>query len=229
MFPLNSINSIINQVLLPTLQRLVAEGKDVELQYQKVENGIGLLIIPFALSLILLPGFLVRTIWGEDWLEVIPFLPYFGTLLLSQAVIYPVSLLFLTLKKERTVFHIGIFNSVALVAAIWAGVVFSMELLVLAYTLVYLLLIVPVFVIAGYKKAFGFSTRRLLMQWGFRIGVSLGLVAAIWLDQFNWVVFLAAAYTVWNAIIGVPYVKEIFLMIKQRKQGTSANAAPKEE
>lgn len=176
--PLALITGLFGSVLYPSLKKLKNEGGDVNAEYMFVLKLIGLIVFPIACALLLFPDLLVELLWGPRWSGVAPFLPYFGLLILSQPLLSTIGNFLVLQGKDRVLMFSGWITSAFIVSSIVFGAFFSMMGMVQAYSLCFLLIVLPYNIIFVYYKELQFDARTLFRFWfpllSFSIGIWLG-------------------------------------------------------
>ncbi len=181
---LSLITGLFGKVLYPSLKKLQSEGGSIQNEYLNVLGIISLLNYPIAFILIVFPESFVYILWGENWMEVAPFLPYFGLLVLSQTLISTTGNIFILFRKENVLMYVGIVSAAIMVGAIILGSLFSVLDIARFYTLSYLVFIIPINLVYGFGKTFGFELRKVLKFWGPKLLLSCIILFSIWSDRY---------------------------------------------
>jgi O-antigen/teichoic acid export membrane protein len=153
------INNLFGMVLYPNLQKLKDEDGDVFHEYLFFVGVISLLIYPIGAVLIVFPDIFVSIVWGQFWLEVAQFLPYFGLVIFTNANKSNIEVLFKLYFREGLLFKFGVFNSTITVIAIVAGSFHSALMIakLIAFVQVFISLPVAVFFVFGLSMGFSFK------------------------------------------------------------------------
>ncbi len=120
------------------------EGGNVNEEYSSILGVISIINFPIGAILILMPNTFVRILWGSNWMQVADFLPYFGILILLQTLLSTAGSIYFLLEKERTFMYVGMVSAILMVLAIIIGSLYSVLTIAIAYTLCFLVLIVPI-------------------------------------------------------------------------------------
>ncbi len=179
---LNLITGTFSSVLFPSLQKLKETGGNVNKEYSSVLGVISILSLPVALPLILIPNWFVLVLWGKNWMQVAELLPYFGILILGQTLISTGGHIFVLYKKERNLSILGIIQSVALVVGILIGAFISLKMVIICYSIAYLVVVVPSTLYLGFYKSFGFEIKEILNFWIPKLFAYSGLMISIYLE-----------------------------------------------
>jgi len=178
--PLALITGLFGSVLFPSLKKLKSEGGDVNAEYMFVLKLIGLIVFPIAAALLLFPDLLVQLLWGPNWSGVAPFLPYFGLLILTQPLLSTIGNFLVLQGKDKVLMYSGWITSAFIVGSIIFGAFFSMMGMVQAYSLCFLLIVLPYNIIFVYYKELQFDAKILFRFWFPLLSLSIG----IWLGCF---------------------------------------------
>lgn len=181
---LSLITGLFGKVLYPSLKKLQAEGGAIQEEYLNVLGIISLLNYPIAFILIVLPETFVFLLWGENWMDVSPFLPYFGILILSQTLISTTGNIFILFRKENVLMYVGIVSAAIMVGAIILGSLYSVIDIARFYALSYIVIIVPINLVFGFSKTFGFKTSQVIKFWAPKLILSLVMLFSVWNDYY---------------------------------------------
>lgn len=179
---LTLITGTFSSVLFPSLQKLKEAGGNVNREYASVLGVISMLSLPIALPLILIPKWFVLVLWGKNWMQVAELLPYFGILILGQTLISTGGHIFVLYKKEKNLSILGIIQSIALVGGIVIGAFISLKMVIICYSIAYLVVVVPSTLYLGFYKSFGFEIREILVFWIPKLFAYSGLMLSVYLN-----------------------------------------------
>ncbi len=181
---LKLITGLFGNVLYPSLKKLQSEGGSIQKEYLNILGIISLLNYPIAFILIVFPTTFVSILWGDNWLEVADYLPYFGLLILSQTLISTTGNIFILFRKERVLMYVGVVSAAIMVGAIVLGSLFSVIDIARFYTLSYLTIIIPINLVFGFGKTFGFKPSHVINFWAPKILLSLLMLFGTWTDRY---------------------------------------------
>jgi O-antigen/teichoic acid export membrane protein len=181
---MNLTTNLFGKVLFPSLKQLKSEGGDVKKEYESILGIISIITFPLGAFMILFAEPFVRFMWGENWMEVADFLPYFGLLILLQTLISTVGNIYIIYDKEKVLFRIGGISAIAMIAAILFGAVFSTLHVARFYALSYVLVTVPLNIVLGFVKTLKFSPGQVIRFWGPKIILFLGIFVSVWVDRY---------------------------------------------
>lgn len=181
---LSLITGLFGTVLYPSLKKYKSTGGDVNREYLGILGVISLINLPVGLPLILFPQKFVLILWGPNWLPVAELLPYFGLLILGQTLISTAGHIFVLYERERTLTLLGIIQSIVLVAAIAVGAFISIKMLIVFYSIAYLLVVVPTTLYLGFYKSFKYSFKDIIVFWGPKLFTYSGILVAIYFEFF---------------------------------------------
>jgi teichuronic acid exporter len=180
--PLTLITGLFVNILFPSLKKLQNEGGNIEEEYFFVLKIIAFLSFPLVVILVIFPVQLVSLLWGNKWLEVAEFLPYFGLLIFTQTMLSTVGQLLILTGKERAFMISGWVGAVFLVGGIVFGATVSLVGIAQFYALGYLLLVLIFNVVYVYIKTLKFNVSNILVFWLPKIVLSLILWLAIFFN-----------------------------------------------
>ncbi|MDW7690529.1 oligosaccharide flippase family protein [Flammeovirgaceae bacterium SG7u.111] len=190
MLPINFVGMVINQVFLPTIQKAVNSSRQkFEKEYIYLEGSLFLFALPLTIIFITLPKELVQLIWGNNWIAVAEYLPYFGVLCFTQTSLNPIGIGYIVLKKEHELLKIGGINAIILIIAIISGAIISTESLVFYYSIASTIIVSPIFIYFAFIKAFKFNLNKVLKNWIPKIVLCFSMLICIHFD-FQSVIYL---------------------------------------
>jgi teichuronic acid exporter len=176
---LNLIGGLFNLVLYPSFKELRATGGDIHKEYEDILGFISLINYPIGFVLIVFPVQLVSILWGENWIEVADFLPYFGLLIMCKTMLASTTNVYILLGKERTNMIIGTISAVAMIVSIVSGAFISLIHVAFLHALAYIAFVIPVNVYLGFYKAIGYPFKFILTFWLPKILFFLALLFTI--------------------------------------------------
>ncbi len=174
------INSVFGNVLFPSLKKEIEEGKDYKEGFLEIVGIIHFLGLLFATALVVFPEFLVKILWGENWLKVADFMPYFGAIIPLQTSSIASMDLYVLNKKEKALISIGIPSSLILVVAIVFGAFFSSIHIARFYALMFVVIQLPFLLIFGHNKILGFEQKKIILFWGPKIVLTFAILLSLW-------------------------------------------------
>jgi O-antigen/teichoic acid export membrane protein len=186
MMPLGLITGLVSTVLFPSLKQLKNEGGDVSREYFFILRMIMVVTFPISAVLILIPEYLVMILWGKQWLGVSQFLPYFGLLLFSQALLSTTGSMLVLFEKERTMLVSGWVCAGVMAAGILYGAGASVLGIAQFYSLAFILFVLPFNLFYLFIKTFRFGRRSMMFFWLPIVGISLSIWLACHLQNANW-------------------------------------------
>ncbi|MFO7669629.1 MAG: oligosaccharide flippase family protein [Bacteroidales bacterium] len=202
------ITSLFGKVLYPSLKDLSNKGGDVKKEYFNLLGVISLANFPIAVVLIFFSEPLVRILWSETWIKVAQLLPYVGILILTQTLNSTSGNIYILYNKENMLFRVGIPTSLAVIGAILWGAFYSYVHVLLFYTITIVCFDIPVNLVYGFKKSFGYSTKEIIYFWMPKLLLSVVLIISVW---YNFLMI--------NLITCGVYL--VHLIIKQRQDISS--------
>ncbi|MGM0551525.1 MAG: lipopolysaccharide biosynthesis protein [Bacteroidota bacterium] len=191
---LQLITRMFGTVLYPSLKKLEEDKGPVLKEYLNMMGVISLINFPAGLLLIVFPEPFVLLLWGRNWLEVVPFLPYFGLLILTQTVIATNDSMFKLLNKERTLFYLGAVSSGIVAIAIALGATQSLLSIAKFYAFAYLIMVIPLQLYVGFIRALGYQVKVILLFWLPKMVCFYAILLGLWIDEQTMVVMGILAY-----------------------------------
>jgi O-antigen/teichoic acid export membrane protein len=135
-------------------------------------------------------------LWGNNWIHVADFLPYFGVLITLQTLLSTAGNIYLLMEKERTFMYIGVFTAFLMVAAIIVGSFYSVLSIAIFYTICFIVLIVPIHLYVGFYKTFNYSVKYIMKFWMPKLILGFLLVVALLLEQRLMLFILLSIYLI---------------------------------
>jgi O-antigen/teichoic acid export membrane protein len=121
LLPIDQINTPITTVAVPALSRLVHTPDRYRKAYLRMLEKLTMITMPLVAFMIVTSDWLVKIVLGPQWVGVTPIFMLLGIAGLIQTVTNTTGWLFTTQGTTRTMFHLGIINSLIAVAAIIVG------------------------------------------------------------------------------------------------------------
>jgi O-antigen/teichoic acid export membrane protein len=173
-------SGLFGKVLYPSLKKLQSEGGSIQNEYLNVLGIISLLNYPIAFILIVFPETFVRILWGENWMGVAAFLPYFGIMVLTKTLTTTTGNIFILFRKENVLMYIGLVSSIITIGAIILGSLYSVIAIARFITLTSLTLTIPITLVYGFGKTFGFKPVHVIGFWLPKLVLSLVILFSTW-------------------------------------------------
>jgi O-antigen/teichoic acid export membrane protein len=184
---LSLISGLFGTVLYPSLKKFQSEGGDIKAEYNNILGIISVINFPVGAIMILLPRIFVQTLWGENWMPVAEFLPYFGILIIFQSLIWVTGQMYLLLEREKTLMYIGVISAIILVLSIIIGAFFSVKVIAISYTVSYVIVIIPINLYYGFIKTFGYTMSHILKFWMPKLILGISILVALIFGKDLWV------------------------------------------
>jgi O-antigen/teichoic acid export membrane protein len=192
------INNLFGAVLYPNLQKLKEENGDVFKEYLFFVGVITLLVFPIGAVLILIPELFVTVLWGQNWIDVAQYLPYFGLVIFVNASKSNIEVLFKIFYKEKLLFTFGIFNSTLCVLAIIAGSFHSALMIAKLLAFSQIVIVIPVAAYLVFWKSMRFNFKEVNSFYFFRILLLALIFAFLWFgyNYLTWLPMLAYLFVI---------------------------------
>jgi PST family polysaccharide transporter len=193
---LSMILGLFGTVVYPSLMKFKSAGGDFRKEYGSILGVISLISYPLSAIMILIPKEMVWLLWGENWLMVADFLPYFGILIMFQSLMVNNGQIFILLEKEKTFMYFGIFESLLRIIAMIIGAFFSVKGILIARVISYLVLIIPLALYIGFYKSFNFSIAFIIRFWLPKTILGYLIFIFIFIDNQNSLIICTLIYLV---------------------------------
>jgi O-antigen/teichoic acid export membrane protein len=180
---LNLVSGLFGTVLYPSLNKLKNDGGNINKEYLTILGIISIINFPLIAIMVMIPTTIVDILWGENWILVADYLPYFGVFMLFQTLMVNNGQFYLLLKKERTFMLVGVFGDIIRVVATVVGAFFSVEGIIIARLLVYVLINMPIHLYVGFYRTFKFSSGVIFKFWVPKIVAGILLFLGIYLQE----------------------------------------------
>ena len=213
---LSMLAGLFGTILMPSLKKLILEGKRLDDEYFSILGIISLMNYPIALLLIGIPNYLVFILWGENWMEVAEIIPYFGVLILTQTLMSTTGQVYVMLNKEKILFRIGAASAIFMISGIVIGALFSVVDVARFYSLTFCSIILPLNFYFGFYKAFKFPFRRITIYWVPKILLSILLLVTIWIQMDILKLVILGLYGMHLGVIQHKDVTKGYYILKKR-------------
>jgi len=212
LYPLETINGILNPTLHPILSELQSEPQRMARAYLSIAKLVASIAIPAMTVMGVLAPELVRTIWGPQWdpsVGVFAILCIVGTV---QPVGATFGSVFLASNRTKLLALSGLVNSVVVMAGMAAGLPWGIEGVAVGYSIGYGLIFFPTMYIV-FVRLLGLRIVDMLQVLGTPILMALASLAALtgynallrgrWGDLPHLLVGLLAALVLWGVSFGL--------------------------
>lgn len=188
------ISGLFSTILYPSLKKYRSEGGDFKPEYDSILGVISLINFPIIAILILIPDFMVRVLWGENWLLVAGFLPYFGIVILFQTLLTTTGQIYILLEKEKTYMILGVVSGILRVVAIAIGSTYSTLGIAIGLVISNFAVDLPLQLYVGFYRTFGFSFKNIAKFWLPKIALAGSIFIMVLLGNQIWLMGLLFAY-----------------------------------
>ena len=145
--PLQNFSVMIAQVAYPALSKMSDDHARFRAAYLRTASLISLVTFPVMIGLGVTAQPFVRVFLGPKWMPVAGLLMVFGPLGALQSLTSTLNLVFNTQGRTNLLFRWQIFASISYVASFVVGLRWGIMGVAVCYTIVWLLLMVPMLVI----------------------------------------------------------------------------------
>ncbi len=180
MLPIYFITGIFTSVLFPSMKLLRQQGGDIEKEYYFVLKTIQILAFPIVVVLVLYPYQLVHFLWGEKWIKVGEFLPYFGILIFTQTLTNTIGQMLVLADKEREFMISGWITAAFIITGIVVGATKSLVGIAQFYSLFFIVFVLTFNVFYVYIKTLKFESAKCIKFWFGKIAFSLFLWSSVY-------------------------------------------------
>jgi PST family polysaccharide transporter len=191
---LSIITGLFNTVLYPSLKKYRDAGGKINPEYDSVLGIISLINFPVVAVLILFPTIIVKILWGENWLLVADYLPYFGLMIIYHTLLATTGQIFILLEKEKVMMKVAIFGDIVRIISMIIGSLYSVEGIIIGRLLSFFVLIIPLNLYVGFLKVFGYNWKYILFFWVPKIMIGIVILFALWFDYQSWLPYLLILY-----------------------------------
>lgn len=207
------INTVFGNVLLPSLKKEVETKKDYRQGLLDILDVIHILGLLFSVALVIFPAFIVRFLWGENWLLVADYMPYFGAIIPLQTLVIACDDLYILERKEKALLSVGIPTSIILIVGIVLGSMFSALYVARMYAIFMVAIQIPYHLVFGHYKVLKFPKIMILKFWMPKIIFSFLVIASIWFSDHIVTYILYGVYFLYLVISHMKNFKVVFAMI----------------
>lgn len=191
---LSLITGLFGTVLYPSFKKFVAAGKDYKPEYEGILGFISLINFPIGVILILIPKIFVRILWGENWMLVSDFLPYFGLMIFFQTLTSTTGHIYLLVKKERILFYLGVVTASLIIASIIVGSLYSVLAIAISYSFCNIFIIIPLHIYVGFYRTFKFTLEFIVKFWVPKLILGILLLFSFFMEVKYWTIVLIIIY-----------------------------------
>lgn len=121
LFPLRNISQVVSQVMLPKVSENVSDKKTIILLYENAVNTVLFLVFPIMSFVFIVPDSIVFTIFGDNWLGMVPYLKILAVCGILSSIIVLTQSLFVGYGASRTMNKITFFEKPIFVVFILLG------------------------------------------------------------------------------------------------------------
>jgi len=148
LFPLNSIKQVITQVLFPSFSIIQDDKAKVKRLSLKAASVIALFVYPMMSGLFVTAVPFVVTLFGSQWVEMIPILRIFCLLALSQSVTFP-AVLYMSQGRTDLNFKVKLFTGTNVIFGIVVGLHWGITGVAIGYAIASTINFYPNFFFSG--------------------------------------------------------------------------------
>ena len=187
---------IVNNVMFPTLE---AEGKAAMRKFLMTFLGLSFLAGVVNLILMLFPNKIVIILWGSNWVDLIPFVPYIGIAIFIQIPFGMFANIFMANHKDSILLKLTAAKFLIIGVSISIGAVNGIESLLQWYNGGFILY--GILLLKTLKKSLQFNYKDILVYWmGILVALAY-LIHQLFSLPIYFLIFLWASHTIYMGII----------------------------
>jgi PST family polysaccharide transporter len=149
LFPLTNISNVIARVMFPSFSIIQEDKERVKNIFLKITRSIALITFPLMLGLIVTAAPFVITVFGSQWIEMIPVLQVLCIVGLTQSIITLIGNIYLSQGKADQQFRVGLVLRTNLILGIVIGLQWGVVGVAIGYSIASLINIYPNLYFAG--------------------------------------------------------------------------------
>jgi len=184
--PLSNFSTMLAQVTYPALSRFSDDHERFRAAYLRTASLIALVTFPVMVGLGVTAQPFVRVFLGPKWAPVAELLTVFGPLGALQSVSGIVILIYNTQGRTDLLFRWQIFASICYVASFIAGLRWGIMGVAVCYTVVWLLLIIPMYMIPFRLVGITLGDFFRSLWPSARSTLVMAAITALWLRCLRW-------------------------------------------
>jgi O-antigen/teichoic acid export membrane protein len=144
LLPLTQIVSVLANVMFPALSSIKDDRDRVKRIYLRATSVLALAICPTMFGLAVVTKPFVLTVYGENWVRMVPLVPIFALVGVLQSLSAPTNWLYMSQGRTDWMFWWGLGSSGVLIASILIGIALgSLETVAWSYAIANLLVFYP--------------------------------------------------------------------------------------
>jgi PST family polysaccharide transporter len=178
--PVTAINSVLATALVPIMARIQNDTPRCRRVFLRAQRTIAFVTFPSMLGLSLVAEPFVMTLYGENWLPMVPILRVLAITGMLQGVGNPVGWIYISQGRTDLMFRVGLFFTFVIVAGICVGALYGSALSVaIGYSLSLSILVYPVLAVPG--RLIAMPVRDVVAAVGPAALCSIGMGTVVWL------------------------------------------------
>lgn len=188
LFPLRNVSRVISRVMFPSLSEIQDRPAKVKGVFLAVTRAIALVTFPLMLGLLVTTRPFVLSVFGKQWLEMVPILQVLATVGLVQSIGTLNGNLFMSQGRTALQFRLGLIVKGIRIAAIVVGLRWGVMGVAIAYAISVWLTSLPTFYYACglVDLSLGELTRNLLPVFGVGTTMAIIVYAGAWALPMEW-------------------------------------------
>ncbi len=168
-FPVWNVSRSLHRVMFSSFSKIQDQRDRIREVFLRAVSVVALAVFPLMLGTLATAPYLVETVFGRDWIAMVPVLQIFCIASIFESVAGLTSMLFLSQGRADLQFRVGIFLKINTLAGIVIGLRWGVTGVAAGYT---------VASIINFFPAFHFSGRLVSMPFRRLVSTSLPMLAA---------------------------------------------------
>jgi len=144
-YPLQGISAVVAKVMFPLYSQMQGNHERFRSAYLSATGAIALFSFPLMLGLLAVSQSFVLTLFGEQWLPIVPLLMFFAPLGALQSITTTVGSIYQATGRTDLLLRWGVGSSIFVMLAFVIGLRWGIVGVASAYTCAYLILLIPWF------------------------------------------------------------------------------------
>ncbi len=174
LFPLINITRVVAQVVFPSFSIIQHDKERVARAYLRATRLIALFTFPLMMGLAVTARPFVLTVFGPQWVEMIPLLRVFGVVGMLESISKTEGTVYLSQGRADLQFRVSLFLKINLILGIIIGLQFGVVGVAMGYAIASFINAYPSFYFAGRLVNLGFSQHLLNLAPGFACTILMG-------------------------------------------------------
>ena len=133
LFPITQVAMAFTKVSLPTLSKIQHEPQRIVDSYLLISRLIALLVFPMMLGLLAISDIFVPTIFGQQWMSMVPLLNVFCVISILFAINAISPGIFISKGKTSELYHMNLITNGILICSMIGAIFYSTDIVKFTY------------------------------------------------------------------------------------------------